>query len=520
MTGRVRALAVTVLTAVLSLAPMLLPMPRAWSESTPPLPVSVPGVRQWQPAAGGYELPGEVRIVAAPGAEAIAGRFAEDLTRAGRNASVASGPARAGDVVIRVDGSGPDRDESYRLDIDETVTATARTRAGAVHATQTLLQWFSQGTALPHGTVTDWPDYAERGLLLDVGREYMSVGFIEQRIRELAYYRMNMLHLHLSDVGGFRLESASHPEITSPQHYSKAEIAEIVSYAADYGIEVVPEIGFPGHMNAILAAHPDLVLNPATTGPLDAATDNLLTGSAAGRIDLSKPQARSLIEDLLREFVPLFPGRYFHLGGDEYVKDFSRYPQLTDYAHESLGPGYTAEDAVAAFFDHAAGIVASYGKVARMWNDGIPHGARVVVDPAIIVDHWTGGNGILPWAGNENGPEQLVDAGHRISNAAFTPTYWASGGYAAPLNAPPELLFAWDPGLFVNGSRLRPDQRDHLLGSALNIWCDDPTALTEDQMVAPIRARLPIMSQQLWSGTAGLGYSEFTDRVRTAGLPR
>ncbi|MGW4244638.1 family 20 glycosylhydrolase [Nocardia sp. NPDC004722] len=501
------------------LALMLLPATRAWSESTPPLPVSVPDVRRWQPATGGFELPGEVRVVAAPGTEAVAGHFAEDLTRAGRAASLASGPVRAGDVVIRLDGSGPEQAESYRLDIGEAVTATARTPEGVVHATQTLLQWFSGTTTLPRGTVTDWPDYAERGLLLDVGREYMSVGFLRQRIRELAYYRMNTLHLHLSDVGGFRLESESHPEITSPQHYSKAEIAEIVSYAADYGIEVVPEIGFPGHMNAILAPHPDLILTPATTGPVDAAMDSVLAGSAGGKIDLSKPQARKLIEDLLREFVPLFPGRYFHLGGDEYVTDFSRYPQLTDWAHETLGPDYGAADALAAFFDHAADIVASYGKTARMWNDGIPHGAKVVVDPAIIVDHWTGGNGLLPWVGDQNGPEQLVDAGHRISNAAFTPTYWASGGYAAPLNATPELLFAWDPGLFVTGSRLRPDQRDRLLGSALNVWCDDPSALTEDQMVGSIRARLPIMAQQLWSGTGGLGYGEFADRVRAVGLP-
>ncbi|WP_280409631.1 beta-N-acetylhexosaminidase [Nocardia brasiliensis] len=500
---------------VLALA--LAPTPAAAAAAAP---VSVPGVRRFDTGPGQFILaPAGARVTGTGPVGAVAARLAADLGRAGHAVGAGTDPGRPGDVVLRVDPSGPAEPESYRIEIADLVTVTARTAQGVGYGTQTLLQWLSRSATLPRGTATDWPDFAERGLLLDVGRQFLSVDWIKQRIREMAFYRMNLLQLHLSDHYGFRPASSSHPEITSAQHYSTADLAEIISYAADFGIEVVPEIGFPGHMNAILAPHPDLILHPAITSPIDAATDGLLAGTADGRIDLSNPRARPLIEDLLHEFVPLFPGRYFHLGGDEYVSDFARYPQLTAAARTQLGPWAAGADLVADTVNWANDIVRSYGRTARVWNDGIPRGASIPVHPSIVVDHWTGGNGLLPWSGNDNGPEQLADQGHTLGNSAFTPTYWASGGYAAPMNAPPALLYAWDPGLFVNGSRLRPDQRAHLLGSKLHVWCDDPTAMTEEQMIAPVRERLPIMAQQLWSGTGNVGYLDFTERVRVLGVP-
>ncbi|WP_228566025.1 glycoside hydrolase family 20 protein [Nocardia sp. SYP-A9097] len=503
--GRTHALGAVALSLTLGAA-LLTTAPSAYAEADATLPITVPSVHEFAPGTGSFTLPDQARIVASGAAAPIAARFATDLNKAGRTITEGDGAPGPGDLVLRIDQSGPDQPESYRIDIGATVTATARTAEGAIHATQTLLQWFSRTGALPTGTVTDWPDYSERGLLLDLGRKYLTVDWIEQRIREMAYYRMNLIQLHFSDRYGFRLESRSHPEVTSPEHYSRAEIAEIIAYAADYGIEVMPEIGFPGHMNGILESHPELALHPVVTNPIDAATDGLLAGTAEGRIDLSDPGARPLIEDLLREFLPLFPGRYFHIGGDEYISDYSRYPQI-------------GEDLVADTFNWANGIVRSYGKTARMWNDGIPRGGHTPVDRSIIVDYWTGGDGPLPWISTQNGPESLADQGFTLSNAGFTPTYWSTGGYAAPLNSPPELLYAWDPGLFVNGTRLRPDQRGQLLGSKLFIFADDPFAKTEQEIVEPVHTRLPIMAQQLWAGTKSIGYGEFTGEVRMVGLP-
>ncbi|WP_280269154.1 family 20 glycosylhydrolase [Nocardia wallacei] len=493
--------------------------PTARAEPGAELPATVPSVRDWSPGAGRFVLASEARIATNDRAAPVARRLAEDLARRARLApTVTTAPPSTGDIVLRIDDAAPAAPESYRIEIADTISASARTRAGLAHAAQTLLQWLSGTTELPRGVVEDRPDYPDRGLLLDVGRQFMTVDWIKQRIREMAYYRMNLLHLHLSDVGGFRLASTTHPEITSPQHYSRRDIDEIVSYAAEYGVEVLPEIGFPAHMNAILAPHPELKLRPARTSAADAAADALLAGSTEGRLDLSRPESYELVEDLLREFVPQFPGRSFHIGGDEYVNDYARYPQLTDHARSTLGPEFTGEDLTANFFNWAAGIVRSYGKSARMWNDGLPHGARIPVDPAITVEYWTGGS-LLPWVGGAQTPERLADDGHSIVNAAFTPTYYATGGYARPLNSPPELLYAWDPTVFVTGARLRPDQHSRLRGAKLHIFCDDPTAMTEQQITAPLRERLPILAQRLWSGTSGTDYRAFTAGVRATGLP-
>lgn len=485
------------------------------------LPMTVPSVQDWRPGGGGFALSAAAQIRASPELASVAQQFATDLAQAGRGAYpvVIGGQAQPGELALRIDPAAPDRPESYRIDIGTTLSASARTRQGAISASQTMLQWLRQTPAIAGGTVQDWPDYPERGLMLDVGREFLTVAWVKQRIRELAYYRMNTLHLHLSDTGGFRVQSDNHPEVTSPQHYSKDDIREIISYAAEFGVEVVPEIGFPGHTNGFLTAHPELKLQPVSTSPADAVTDRLLAGSLDGRMDLTNPRSYSLIEDILREFIPLFPGRYFHIGGDEYVTDYSRFPQLAEYAHRVLGPGYGPEDVPAAFFDWANAIVRSYGKTTRIWNDGIAHDTRIPVDASIVVDYWTAGGGLTPWIGTGKSPGQFVDEGRSIQNAAFTPTYFATGGYATALNTAPELLYAWNPSLFINGQRLTPAQHDHLLGAELHIWCDDPTAMTEDQITAPLLARLPIMAQQLWSGTGDAPYPVFADRVQAAGLP-
>lgn len=148
---------------------------------------------------------------------------------------------------------------------------------------------------MPAGTATDWPKYPERGLLVDLGRKYFSIDWIRDRIREMSYLKLNYFHLHLSDRQGFRLASERHPEIVSDRHYMKHEIRSLIEYAQRYHVQLVPEIDFPGHMDAILAAHPDLKL-VSRKGIVN-----------HGAIDLSKPESYRLMADLLDEYLPLFP---------------------------------------------------------------------------------------------------------------------------------------------------------------------------------------------------------------------
>ncbi|MFJ4652726.1 family 20 glycosylhydrolase [Nocardia sp. NPDC088792] len=508
------------LTTALACAFLSTPDAAANSVAAQQLPVSVPSIEQWRPdREGEFALRDGARIVADGALREPAALLAEDLARAGRAVTVTSGAADAGDIVLEESADAPSPAESYRITSGDRLTITARDTAGILHGTQTVLQWLRQTTTLPAGTAEDRPHYSERGLMLDTGREFLPVDWVKARIRDAAYLRMNLVQLHLSDIQGFRLESRTHPEITSPQHYSAAELREILDYARSYGIEIIPEIDMPGHMNAILAQHPDLVLRPGRTTPLDAVQDKLTGGSNDGKIDLTDPAAYQLISDILHEFLPQFPGRYWHIGCDEYVSDYSRYPQLADYAVRTYGPGAAPGDVIIGFANWAADIVESFGKTARVWNDGFDHPGVLSPKPELVVQYWSASAGGLPWLPGGRTPADFAAAAHPLLNAAFTPTYFTTGGPSAALNAPPELLWAWDPGLFVDGQRLPEADRPLLRGSMLFLWCDDPNALSPEQIVAPVRERLPIMAQQLWSGTGGISYPDFRSRTGTVGWP-
>ncbi|GAB4586272.1 family 20 glycosylhydrolase [Nocardia sp. IFM 10818] len=483
------------------------PLAAAGPDTAAAPPRTVPEIRSWTAGPGTFAFTPETRVVTDAQLSGVAQRFADDLrAMTGTAVTVAGGgPARAGDITVRLADSAPVQPESYRIEAADHVSISARSELGVIHATQTVLQWLHQSAILPGGVAEDWPEFPLRGLLVDTGRQFFPVEWLRRRVRELAYLRMNYLHLHLSENEGFRLASDRHPEITSPQHYSKAEIADLIAYAAGYGIEIIPEIGMPGHMGAILAQHPDLQLRPATTSTADQVRDSLVGGGSAAKIDLSQPAAYELMEDLLREYLPLFPGRFWHIGGDEYLADYARYPQLGEYAIQRYGPGAHPTEVFKGYVNWADRIVRAAGKTTVMWNDGLNYPGELGIDPSIVIGFWSYGNN-LPWFGPGRTAADFAAAGHRLINAAFTPTYFVTGGNAKPLSLPPEALYAWDPGLFVNGDRLPAGSAPH--GSQVSIWCDDPHAMTMDQIESAARARLPIMAQKLWSSGAAVAYSD------------
>lgn len=452
-------------------------------------PKTVPALQKWTAGSGSYVFTAAARVVADPALAATARTFAADLRAlTGSPIAVVRGPAAAGDIELR---SRPAKPEEYFLDIAQKITIEGA-GGGVFNGTRTVLQLLRQSHTIPAGTAHDWPVYPERGLLLDAGRKYFSVPWLRDRIRELAYLKLNVLHLHLSDNLGFRLESRTHPEVVSAQHYTKQEIRDLIAYAAAYHVEIVPELDFPGHMDAILAAHPELKLVDKRGKVSD------------GFVDLSKPAAYDLMRDLITEYLPLFPGRYWHVGADEYVTNYADYPQL---------------DGKAAFYRYvnwADGLVRAAGKTARMWNDGIKAGATV--NPDIIVDHWSAG-GLTPWWGDAYTPQQLVDAGHRVSNNAFTPLYYMLGVRGSLLTAPTAAMYdTWEPNTFVGGARLSDPSQN--LGAKLHVWCDEPNAQTEAQIAAGIADRLRVLSQQTWGSPKPAAlFLSYLVIIRAVGAP-
>ncbi|MGW6918002.1 family 20 glycosylhydrolase [Kitasatospora sp. NPDC054939] len=440
-------------------------------------PQTVPALRQWTPGSGSFTFTTGSRIVLDPAYSAQladdAATFADDLGQLqGRSVPVTVGTPGSGDIALTL-GEDSLPTEGYRLTVASAITVRAGTSTGAFNGTRTVLQLLHGSATVPAGTALDWPTKAERGLMIDQGRKFFTVDWVKRHIKELAYLKLNYFHFHLSDTYGFRLESSSHPEIVSADHYSKQDIADLVALGRKYHVTIVPEIDTPGHMNPILAAHPELALRNSS-GTVDPAF-----------IDLSMPGAYTLIKDLLDEYLPLFPAPYWHIGADEYVDDYSRYPQLLAYARAHYGANATAKDAYYGFVNWSDAQVRAAGKTTRMWNDGIKAGdGTIAPDAGIVVEYWYD-YGLTP--------QQLAAAGHRVANQSWTPTYYVLGG------AKPDTRWmyeTWTPDLFQGGRTLADPTKNP--GSLIHVWCDNPNAETEDQIAAGIMYPLRGLAQQTW----------------------
>ncbi|GIG90724.1 family 20 glycosylhydrolase [Plantactinospora endophytica] len=441
-------------------------------------PTTIPALREWTPGTGQYAFGAASRLVAEPALLDEAATFAEDLAEVlGRTPAVVPvGVVPAcGDVVLKLGAADASLGtEGYRLTVDCVATISANGETGAFYGTRTLLQLFRTGPTVSYGTARDWPAYRERGVMIDVGRKYFTVDWLRWHIKDLAYAKLNYLHLHLSDNLGFRLESTLHPEVVSAQHYTKQQIRDLVTLAARYKVTIVPEIDMPGHLDAVLAAHPDLKLRSRT-----GAVHNSF-------IDLSKPESYALMRDLITEAMELFPAPYWHVGADEYVTNYADYPQLLSYARANYGANATAKDTYYGFVNWANDIVRAAGKTMRMWNDGIRAGdGTIMPDSDIVVEYWDD-LGLTP--------QQLLDRGHTVLNASWTPTYYVIGTGARPDNA--YLNGSWTVDTFEGGTVITDSTRN--LGSTLHVWCDVPERERPETVATVLRDPLRGLAQRTW----------------------
>ncbi|MFE1799292.1 MULTISPECIES: beta-N-acetylhexosaminidase [unclassified Streptomyces] len=262
-------------------------------------------------------------------------------------------------------GTGGLGAEGYRLTSGKgAVTITARAPAGLFHGVQTLRQLLPAAIekdsaqpgpwAVAGGTITDTPRYGYRGAMLDVSRHFFTVDQVKRYIDQLALYKINTLHLHLSDDQGWRIAIDSWPRLAtyggSTQvggggpggHYTKAQYKDLVRYASSRHLQVVPEIDMPGHTNAALASYAEL--------NCDGVAPPLYTGTEVGFSSLcvDKPVTYDFVDDVIRELAALTPGKYLHIGGDE--------------AHSTSHEDYVA------FMEKVQPIVAKYGKSVMGWH--------------------------------------------------------------------------------------------------------------------------------------------------------
>jgi hexosaminidase len=469
-------------------------------------PHTIPALKEWFPGSEAFTLSSQAHILIEPTSsrqvEVIGSVLADDIGHLTglRLPVLSTSEAQPGDIVLQFDPSeDTPGDDGYTLSITPKCIIRARTEQGLFNGTRTLLQLIRQGTTVQGGVARDWPNYSERSLMVDLGRKYFSLGWLENHIRDLAYLKYNFFHLHLSDRSGFRLESERHPEIVSPEHYTKAQIRALIELARQYQITIVPEIEMPGHMETILAAHPDLQLVSATGR------------RRPGDIDLSKDASYQLLQDLLEEYLPLFPGPYWHIGADEYInwEVYENYPQLLAHARKRYGPGANPRDSYLGFVNWANEIVKSHGKVTRAWNDGLHSGAAVTVASDISVEHWF-------HAGLS--PQELVAQGHTIMNCNADYLYYVLHRHEHWRASPDALYNAFEPHRFHGLSTIDPVHSRNL-GAKLHVWCDKPARETEEQVAEGIRCPLRSLAQKNWgSPLLTTTYDAFVPIIEHIGL--
>jgi hexosaminidase len=459
-------------------------------------PRTIPAVRSHTAARGpGWKPAKADRVVVSDAELADEGRLIAGelgLAYAGEKDDV-----RAGDVRLALGGGG--NPESYSMTVrDGRVDISGPGEAGVFYGTRTLKQEVHGGGTAPEGVVRDEPAKPVRGFMLDIARKPFSETWIEDRIRELGDLKFNELGLHFSDDQAFRIESSTHPEIVSPDHLTKAQVRRIVALANSRHITVVPELDSPGHLGAVLAAHPDLRLRNAS---------GVVT---KGAIDISKPASAKLVDDLLNEYAGLFTGGQWHLGGDEYqaltVKDpGASYPQLAAAARQKYGAGGTVADLATGWLNDRANTVRAHGRTMRAWNDGFYRGTSVQAAKDLQVAYWTG---------KEIGARQPVEylsAGRKVLNYNDEFLYYVLGQPQTFVYPTGQRIYQqWNPRV-LRGTTAVPAQYDgQILGGSFAVWCDFPGAQTEAQVAAGIRMPLRATVQKLWyPDTPPLSWTEF-----------
>ncbi|MEB8196296.1 beta-N-acetylhexosaminidase [Raoultella terrigena] len=309
----------------------------------------------------------------------------------------------------------PDSDESYQLKVSaEGVTLRANTRFGALRGMETLLQLIQNGaenTAIPYVTIDDAPRFPWRGLLLDSARHFMPLDAIKRQIDGMAAAKLNVFHWHLTDDQGWRFASTRYPKLQQQASdglfYTQAQMKEIVRYATDRGIRVVPEIDMPGHASAIAVAYPELMSAP---GPYQMERH---WGVLKPVLDPTKEATYAFAEAMIGELAAIFPDPYLHIGGDEV--DDSQWQANPAIQKFMRGKGLADSHALQAYFNRRLEtILEKYHRQIVGWDE-IYHPD---LPKSILIQSWQGQDALGEVA--KHGYRGILSTGFYLDQPQYT----------------------------------------------------------------------------------------------------
>ncbi|TGB06475.1 beta-N-acetylhexosaminidase [Streptomyces sp. MZ04] len=397
-------------------------------------------------------------------------------------------------------------DEGYRLESKSgSVTITARKAAGLFYGVQTLRQHLPAAAEkktkqagpwlIAGGTIEDKPRYEYRGAMLDVSRHFFSVDKVKRYIDQMSLYKVNKLHLHLSDDQGWRIAIDSWPKLAeyggSTQvgggkggYYTKAQYKEIIAYASARQLEVIPEIDMPGHTNAALASYAELNCNGVAPP--------LYTGTEVGFSSLcvKKDVTYDFVDDVIRELAAMTPGKYIHIGGDE--------------AHSTSHEDYVA------FMNKVQPVVAKYGKTAIGWHQ------LTGATPAkgALAQYW----GYDATSAAER--EQVANAAKNGTKLVLSPADRAYMDMKYNKDTPLGLAWAgyvevrrsydWDPGTYLTGA-----PADSIQGVEAPLWSE---TIWESRHIEYMAfPRLPGIAELGWSPASTHDWDKYKVRLAAQG---
>jgi len=380
-------------------------------------------------------------------------------------------------LIVQTQGPGQNipsvsEDESYRIDItSRQALLSAPTVVGALRGLETLLQLLDadrNGYFFPGVQIDDKPRFPWRGLLIDVARHFHTMEVLKRNLDAMAAVKLNVLHWHLTEDQGFRVESKKFPKLhqlgSDGNYYRQEQIKEIIAYARERGIRVVPEFDIPGHSTSWLVGHPELGSAP---GPY---TIERRPGIFEPALDPTREDVYKFLDTFLGEMAALFQDDYLHIGGDENEgKQWDRNPKIQEYMKQK---GIKDNHALQAYFNtRLLKILQKHKKKMIGWDEIL----QPELPKDVVIHSW-------------RGTAALAEAAKKGYDGIL------SNGYYIDLIQPASQHYVPDP--LPANSTLTPEEAKHVLGGEATMWAEWVTPETIDSRIWP---RTAAIAERLWS---------------------
>jgi hexosaminidase len=482
-------------------------------------PSLIPWPAQVSSAPGSFTVNGHTSICAKGKAIKVAQRLQSTL-RAVHGLDLQTLRCGPASITLTLSEENPDAgSEGYSLDVDSKgMRIQAPTEAGLYYGAMTAAQLLSTSSVQNSSVhlsgihIEDAPRFKWRGLMLDPVRHFLAVASLETIIEQMGQHKLNVLQLHLTDDQGWRVEIKHYPQLTktgawrSPPSnggagsetgayggfYTQDDIREIVAYAGARYITIVPEIDLPGHAQAAIAAYPEL----GVTGEQPAVSSNWGVNSYLYN---PTPASLTFVENVIDEILPLFPGKYIHLGGDEAIKD--QWQSSTAIRAQMKALGIADEEALQSWFMSQVGsYLAAHGRTMVGWDEILDGG----VPANAVVMSWRGTSGAVTAAGR----------GHDVVLSPAPMLYFdnlQSRRDDEPAGRPGVASLAQVYNFEAVPAVLSTEAASHVLGAQANLWSE--YLLSDWHLQHAAFPRVDALSEAVWTQPARMSWAGFLERL-------